>query len=87
MYYGAKRMDELRESLWVSFWLILFVTLAIYGIVFAGTDGILRLLQTPAEIYDLMYTYVRIIFIALALHFCTITLLLYCGLWGIPYCR
>lgn len=69
MYYGAKCMDELRESLWVSFWLILFVTLAIYGIVFAGTDGILRLLQTPAEIYDLMYTYVRIIFIGIGFTF------------------
>lgn len=69
MYFGAKKLDTLKESLWVSFWLILFVTLAIYGIVFAGTDGILRLLQTPAEIYDLMYTYVRIIFIGIGFTF------------------
>ena len=69
MYYGAKRMDDLKESLWVSFWLILAVTAVIYGIVFAGTDGILRLLQTPEEIYDLMYDYVRIIFIGIGFTF------------------
>ena len=69
MYYGAGRMDELKESLWVSFWLILAVTLIIYGVVFAWTDGILRLLQTPDEIYDLMYDYVRIIFIGIGFTF------------------
>ena len=87
MYYGAKRMDELRESLWVSFWLILFVTLAIYGIVFAGTDGFCAFYRRPRKFMILCTLMCGLFLSALALHFCTITLLLYCGLWGIPYCR
>ena len=69
LYYGAKKINELKESLWVSFWLILAVTLMIYIIVFSCTDGILQLLQTPAEIYEIMYDYIRVIFIGIGFTF------------------
>lgn len=69
MLYGAKQIDEMKKSMWVSFWLITLVTVIIYVIVFAGTDGLLRLLQIPAEIYMLMRGYVRIIFIGIGFTF------------------
>lgn len=59
---GAGREQELKESIWVSFWFILGVSLALNLAVFACTDPILRLLQTPEEIYSLMAGYVRVIF-------------------------
>ena len=69
MHYGAGRHREMKECMWVSFWLILFVTVIMYLIVFLGTDGILTLLQTPTDIYNLMRIYSRIIFIGIGFTF------------------
>ena len=69
MHYGAGRHREMKEFMWVSFWLILLVTIIMYLIVFLGTDGILTLLQTPEDIYDLMRIYSRIIFIGIGFTF------------------
>lgn len=60
--YGANQEEELKKSIWVSFWFILLVSLVLNTAVFVFTDSILQLLQIPSEIYSLMYTYVRIIF-------------------------
>lgn len=69
MHYGAGRHREMKECMWISFWLILLVTVIMYLIVFLGTDGILNLLQTPADIYRLMRTYSRIIFLGIGFTF------------------
>ncbi|WP_455195046.1 MATE family efflux transporter [Eubacterium ramulus] len=69
MHYGAGRHREMKECMWISFWLILLVTVIMYLIVFLGTDGILTLLQTPADIYNLMRIYSRIIFIGIGFTF------------------
>lgn len=69
MLYGARQDNEMKKSMWVSFWLIALVTIVIYIIVFAGTDGLLKLLRIPAEIYALMHGYVRIIFIGIGFTF------------------
>ena len=69
MHYGAGRHREMKECMWISFWLILLVTVIMYLIVFLGTDGILNLLQTPANIYRLMRTYSRIIFLGIGFTF------------------
>ena len=69
MHYGAGRHREMKKCMWVSFWLILLVTVIMYLIVFLGTDGILTLLQTPADIYNLMRIYSRIIFIGIGFTF------------------
>ena len=69
MHYGAGHQDKMKECMWISFWLILLVTVIIYLIVFPGTDGILNLLQTPADIYRLMRTYSRIIFLGIGFTF------------------
>lgn len=67
--FGANREDERKESMWVSFWLIAVVTIVLYIIVFAGTDGILHLLQVSSDVYALMRSYVKIIFIGLGFVF------------------
>lgn len=69
MHYGAGHQDKMKECMWVSFWLICAVTLVMYLIVFTGTDGILNLLQTPEDIYRLMRTYSRIIFLGIGFTF------------------
>ena len=69
MHYGAGRHREMKECMWISFWLILLVTVIMYLIVFIVTDGILNLLQTPANIYRLMRTYSRIIFLGIGFTF------------------
>ena len=69
MHYGAGHQNKMKECMWISFWLILLVTVIMYLIVFPGTDGILNLLQTPADIYRLMRTYSRIIFLGIGFTF------------------
>ena len=69
MHYGAGHQNKMKECIWISFWLILLVTVIMYLIVFPGTDGILNLLQTPADIYRLMRTYSRIIFLGIGFTF------------------
>lgn len=62
MSYGAGSRDELKESIWVSFWFILAVTLVLNGIVAIFNRQILFLLQIPEDVYPLMNTYVKIIY-------------------------
>ena len=63
--YGAKQMEAMQEKIWLSFWFVALVTTVICGVVFAGMDGILHLLQVPDEIYGMMREYVRIIFVGI----------------------
>lgn len=67
--FGAGDEGEMKESMWVSFWFIALVTVVINIVVFQNTDGILRLLQVPKEIYGLMYAYVRVIFLGIGFVF------------------
>ena len=80
LYYGAKKINELKESLWVSFWLILAVTLMIYIIVFSCTDGILQLLyrHLPKSMKSCTTTYGSFLSES-DLPFYTTFLLLCCG--------
>lgn len=69
IHYGAGHQNKMKECMWISFCLILLVTVIMYLIVFPDTDGILNLLQTPADIYRLMRTYSRIIFLGIGFTF------------------
>ncbi len=60
--YGKRDGQNLRNGIFVSFSLIFVVTLAINGVVFAGLDQILKLLQVPQEVYSLMRDYLWAIF-------------------------
>ncbi|MCI8992004.1 MAG: MATE family efflux transporter [Eubacterium sp.] len=67
--FGANREKERKESMWAAFWLIAVVTVILYVVMFACTDGILHLLQVSGDVYGLMRTYVRIVFIGLGFVF------------------
>lgn len=60
--YGANNEKQLKENIWVSFWFILIVTVILNIFVFICIHPILQLLQTPKEIYQLMYEYIYVIF-------------------------
>lgn len=69
MLYGAGQEGMMKKSMWVSFWMIALVSVIICVIVFSGTDILLKLLQVPAEIYLMMRSYVKIVFIGLGFTF------------------
>lgn len=61
-WYGAGKIEEMKQDIQLSFWFIGGVTIVITLLVFPGTDIILRLLCVPEDIYFLMRGYVKIIF-------------------------
>lgn len=60
--YGAKDEKQFKESIWVSFWMIFLVSVVLNIIVFLFIHPILHILQTPKEVYPLMFKYIRVIF-------------------------
>lgn len=60
--YGRGSLSALRHSTWVSFVLILAITMVLNVAAFLALDPILRFLQVPAEVYPLMRDYLWIIF-------------------------
>ena len=60
--YGRGSLSALRHSTWVSFVLILAITVVLNVAAFLALDPILRFLQVPAEVYPLMRDYLWIIF-------------------------
>lgn len=69
IYFGAGDDDRMKESIWVSFWMIGLVTAAILVFVFERIDWILRLLKVPADVYGPMRAYVWIIFVGIGFIF------------------
>ena len=63
--YGQKAYRSMREYLASSFVLILVITIALTGASYWLLPKILRWMQTPQEVYDLMYTYVFVILMGL----------------------
>lgn len=62
MQFGRKDWEGLKNSMFLSFVLILSVALALNLGAFAGVDGILWLLQTPREVADMMKEYLLVVF-------------------------
>lgn len=60
--YGQGNLPALRHSTYVSFVLILAITVVLNIAAFLALDPILRFLQVPAEVYPLMRDYLWIIF-------------------------
>lgn len=60
--YGRGSLSALRHSTWVSFVLILAITVVLNVAAFLALDPILRFLQVPVEVYPLMRDYLWIIF-------------------------
>lgn len=67
--FGAGEIEELRQDIRISFIFIGMVTMIIYIVVFSGIDFILWMLAIPGEIYDMMKSYVQIIFLGIGFTF------------------
>ena len=65
IYAGKKDFSQMKRSIHIAFILIGAIAVVINVLVFAGIDGILRLLRIPEEIYDMMYDYIWIIFLGI----------------------
>ena len=63
--FGQKDMAGLKEGILAFFVLLGAVTVVLNILVFAGTDWIIRALQTPEELVGMMHDYLIIIFAGL----------------------
>ena len=69
IYYGAKKESDLKNSIFVSFVLIAGFTIVLNAAVFLGIDQILKLLQTPEEIFLMLRKYLSVIFLGIGFTF------------------
>lgn len=69
IFYGEKNFDSLKSSIFLSFILILFITIIINIAIFIYIDDIIVFMQIPPEIYDLAYSYLYIFFIGFSFTF------------------
>ena len=69
MRFGAREMDELKNSLFVSFIFIGFITCLITAASFFFIDPIIRLLQIPEDIKEMTKDYLLVIFCGIGFTF------------------
>ncbi|MBU5430120.1 MATE family efflux transporter [Kineothrix sp. MSJ-39] len=62
MQYGKRAQDSMRRSVFMSFLLILSISVVLNVLVYVGMDGILWILRIPAEVTGLMKDYLLLIF-------------------------
>ena len=62
---GRRDIDAVRRTLGSALTLFLVISVVVVLIGLAAAPAILRLLQTPAEVFDLALAYLRIIFVAM----------------------
>lgn len=67
--YGRKDFQILKEYIVAAFMLILGITVLLTVVVYAWLDPILHLMQTPDDVYPLMYSYTKIVFAGLGFIF------------------
>lgn len=60
--YGAGKYQRMKQQIWLSFWFILAVTFIIYGIIYPGTNLVLKLFQVPQEILSMTKGYLLVVF-------------------------
>ncbi len=63
--FGQKDWDRLKRGVFLSFSGIGLAAVGLSGLAFLGIDGIMRLLQVPEEIYELMRRYLLVIFMGI----------------------
>ncbi len=61
LQYGAGRLRQMRRSIYVSLVMIGAVTCLLDAAAFLSLDGVLHLMQVPADVFGIMYDYMRII--------------------------
>ncbi len=65
-YYGAKKYDDLKETVHTSMLLSLFCGLLLTVIGLVGAPRLLELMKAPPEVLDLAVLYLRIYFLGMA---------------------
>ena len=65
MQYGSGEQDRMRQSVFLSFVLIVGISLVLNVLVYLGLDGILWVLRMPEELRPLMKEYLLIIFLGI----------------------
>lgn len=60
--FGARRESDMRKYVANCVWLCTFFSVVLVAVVVAGCHPLLRLLNTPENIYEYAYTYIIIIF-------------------------
>lgn len=65
-YYGAKRSDDLRETVHTSMLLSLYCGLLLTVVGLVGAPRLLELMKAPPEVLDLAVLYLRIYFLGMA---------------------
>ena len=63
--FGKRDFERLKTGFFLSFLLIGFVTLLLNAAAFAGLDGMITLLQVPAELRGMMKAYLFCIFLGI----------------------
>ncbi len=63
--FGAKDMDGVRRSMSVSIIITAFVSVIGWLLTFFYMDELLTLMDTPIEIFDMTYSYIRIIMLGI----------------------
>ena len=62
IYYGKGDTEKMKKGIFLSFVLILGVTVLLEAAVFAGLNPILTLMNVPADVFPLMRAYLLVIF-------------------------
>ena len=65
LQYGKRDFDRMKTGIFLSFVLILAITATLTAAVYAGMDGILWVLQVPAEIAPMMREYLTFVFLGI----------------------
>ena len=65
LYFGKKDEKMMKDCIALSFLFISMLAILINGILFLFIDEILKLLSVPQSIYDMMRSYVWIVFVGI----------------------
>lgn len=86
MQFGRQDYDKMKNGIFLSFSMIGIVTIVLNVFVVTQIDFIIRVLQVPTEVTELMREYLFCIFSALRLLSYIISLQICSGQWEILWC-
>ena len=67
--YGQRNEEKLKSSIFVSFVMIAAVTVVINLLVFLLIEPIIRFMNVPSDVYQMMYDYLWVIFVGISFVF------------------
>lgn len=67
--YGQRNEEKLKSSIFVSFVMVALVTVVINLLVFLLIKPIIRFMNVPSDVYQMMYDYLWVIFVGISFVF------------------